>query len=631
MPDEKKFNPTYAEPSTQYSSNYPFSEIVFPENIPVMSADLNELQLISNKKIAELLVNSLCSNNNTDYISGNGLGDGGYWVPISYNSLSSGETNVIGYFVNKSRTESYRIDLTCEKFTSPIYLKATSVMYAGEDDTGESLTNAITSNKFNNSLVPSALINYLQDNSFNESVNRRKGYKFELVQELPDDLTGSSYILIYDGSNWIYPSYISMFDNSKSQEDFVKIQDILSSIWLFDKPDAQRDVLYYAFNAHREDIQYSLHKEGDQSEVYVDEIKIEIGKYQELNRWSPLELYFPANPKFDHKSIYLKKNVTTTSPIFSITESGFISDIHKKRYFIYCHPKYENVLILARVDISDPNSWTVIDHYECDRIPDNYIYETNQLPNPTDPLSLILLICFILFSYDSESDAEPDVGWHIASVIPKEKYENAFYYGCPLEEIKKFGLVKKNYRIVGSSNDSIYNELTLTNGSGKIYPYLPKTFVDLFDPKYPVFEDYHYILPGGEKIDIRGNTRRYEQVYTISTDKWILAEHSESEGDTVTICGVKINCDTWYYRIDDEVAAKIPTNATVFADIALDGFSPSDHTAIETMTEAYQNIMRIIGVNPITTSDGSTAAILISHDSKPDANFNIRLVWLYNY
>lgn len=627
MPDEKKFNPTYAEPSTQYSSNYPFSEIVFPENIPVMSADLNELQLISNKKIAELLVNSLCSNNNADYISGNGLGDGGYWIPIGYNSLSSGETNVIGYFVNKSRTESYRIDLTCEKLTEPIYLKATSVMYAGEDDTGESLTNAITSNKFNNSLVPSSLINYLQDNSFNESVNRRKGYKFELVQELPDDLTGSSYILIYDGCNWIYPSYISMFDNSKSQEDFAKIQDILSSIWVFVEPDDQREVLYSSFNAERIDAQYrTLGSSGEISAT----ITVSLGDNQNLNRWSPLDLYFPANAEFKHENVRLKKNVSTGWPVFIFTEIGSISYIEKKRYFIYCHPKYENVLMLARVDVGDPNSWTVIAHYECDRIPDNYIYETNQLPNPTDSLSLILLVCRITFDYALDDSVPECANWHADAVIPKEKRGGDFC-GITLEEAKKFGLDKKNYRIVGSSYDSIYNELTLTDGADVIYPYLPKTFVDLFDPKYPVFEDYHYILPGGEKIDIRGNTRRYEQVYTVSTDKWILAEHSESEGDTVTVCGVKINCDTWYYRIDDDVAAKIPTNATVFADIALDGFSPSDHTAIETMTEAYQNIMRIIGVNPITTSDGSTAAILISHDSKPDANFNIRLVWLYNY
>ena len=57
---EKKFNPNYSEPSTQYTSKYPFSSIIFPENVPVMGADLNELQAIFSKRIADMFVKTLC-------------------------------------------------------------------------------------------------------------------------------------------------------------------------------------------------------------------------------------------------------------------------------------------------------------------------------------------------------------------------------------------------------------------------------------------------------------------------------------------------------------------------------------------------------------------------------------------
>ena len=610
MPDEKKFNPTYAEPSTQYTSSYPFSDIIFPENVPVMSADLNELQAISNKKIADLLVETLCSNNSDDYISGNGLGEGGYWIPISYNEVEGG-TNVVGYFVNKARTESYRVDLTYAKVGIPLYLKATSVVYAGEDDEGEGLTNVIMGNSLNQSFSPPNLHNYLQENSFNESINRRHGYKFELTDNLPENLTGSSYILIYDGNDWAYPSHISMFDNSKSQEDFGKIDKILNSIWLFKNPEKQRDIISKTFSSPVDGGGiWSLDGDAD--------INLVIGKVTAFNDWqyNNLSYYIPAKEN-SYNSISFAN--VQSGYIFQILERGLTSQIANNRYFIYCSISLPGILILAKNNINDAGNWTIINHYECGRNTSEYIYENSELPFPTDAECIVLFIGKLSF----EGKGSP---WKTISLLPSKK--------CGAEE--KFAnsggeLNVANYYSVGhvAGDNSIYEELTSGEESNAKYPYLPKVFVDLFEPKYPIFMNPYYILPGGEKVDAGGNTRRYEQVYTISVDEWIFANGSSDA--TITVCGTTIRCGTWYYMISDEIASAIPTNATLIADISLDNDLAGDSAAVQTMMEAYQNVMKIVGVNPDSASDPPTGAILLTYDSKPDASFKIRLTWFYNY
>ena len=73
MADEKKFNPVYANPSTQYTSAYPFSSIVFPENVPVMAADLNEMQKNFGSKLGDVIKT----------LSGSSITSGNMtWVPV---------------------------------------------------------------------------------------------------------------------------------------------------------------------------------------------------------------------------------------------------------------------------------------------------------------------------------------------------------------------------------------------------------------------------------------------------------------------------------------------------------------------------------------------------------------------
>lgn len=73
MADEKKFNPVYANPSTQYTSAYPFSSIVFPENVPVMAADLNEMQKNFGSKLGDVIKT----------LSGSSVTSGNMtWVPV---------------------------------------------------------------------------------------------------------------------------------------------------------------------------------------------------------------------------------------------------------------------------------------------------------------------------------------------------------------------------------------------------------------------------------------------------------------------------------------------------------------------------------------------------------------------
>lgn len=607
MPDEKKFNPTYAEPSTQYTNSYPFSDIIFPENVPVMSADLNELQAISNKKIADLLVETLCSNNSDDYISGNGLGEGGYWIPISYNEVEGG-TNVVGYFVNKARTESYRVDLTYAKVGTPLYLKATSVVYAGEDDEGEGLTNVIMGNSLNQSFSPPNLHNYLQENSFNESINRRHGYKFELTDNLPEDLTGSSYILIYDGNDWVYPSYVSIFDNSKSQEDFGKIDKILNSMWLFGEPTKQRNIISNTFRY----IGGSSLQSGSHIEFRGD---IGAGKY--FNEWeynTPF-YYIPAvQNSYDNISLA----IDNVSPLFTIEESDLIATIKTFRYFIYYSKSLPDILILAKCTTADVTHWTIVAHREFGKNPSEYTYENNELPFPTNPECIVLLIG--KYQYINST-----LIW-VADPFPSKKCGVGEGFTGSGGELNV-----ANYYSVGhvAGDNSIYEELTSGEESNVKYPYLPKVFVDLFEPKYPIFINPYYILPGGEKVDAGGNTRRYEQVYTISADEWIFADGASDA--TITICGTTIRCGTWYYMISDEIASTIPTNATLIADISLDNDLAGDSAAVQTMMEAYQNVMKIVGVNPDSASDPPTGAILLTYDSKPDTSFKIRLTWFYNY
>ena len=73
MADEKKFNPVYANPSTQYTNAYPFSSIVFPENVPVMAADLNEMQKNFGSKLGDVIKT----------LSGSSITAGNMtWVPV---------------------------------------------------------------------------------------------------------------------------------------------------------------------------------------------------------------------------------------------------------------------------------------------------------------------------------------------------------------------------------------------------------------------------------------------------------------------------------------------------------------------------------------------------------------------
>ena len=637
MPDAKKFNPNYAEPSTQYTNAYPFSSIVFPENVPVLGSDLNEMQAMFNQKAADILVKALCSNNpesyafNDSYASGVAGSDGGYWIPVYYLEKQD-SVEILGYFVNKARTESYPVTLTvsAENTNSSIYLKAEPVIYAGDDDTGEGLTNSIKSNHISGISAGGSLSNYLKENDFDESVNRRAGYTFELVSTLPEDVSGCSYILIYDGENWIYPSYISMFDNSRSQKDFLKIQSIVGKPWFLNEEDLQsltsgvHDFVLTPWNVTKE--LYTTTSANDSMRG-----SLSLGSEGLDAPYFDVPVCTPGEKTIDMVELY---QVYGDGPVFTITFDGLIeSTLKKQRWLFYWNKRFPSAIICASFSTDTPSQYTIVGHFEVGRWPEANQYQDSELPNPDDVQSLILAQCALKFSQDAGGAYQEQFEW-TAGLVPTLKST------AVSEKTKSLGYVDydgQNVWVMGNTQ-SIYDALCpvilLGENPADMQTYLPKSFVNLFEPKFPLLdaknsENVYCYTKNGERIDVGGNVRMYSLIYAINADDWILSEHSGSADDTIIVDGVKIPCDAWYYKIvrsDQAPIPKMPDTASLIADVALGDVSTADPTAVDTMVAAYQMITRIV-----TATVNDTAAILIAYGDKPDINFKMRFLWLYNY
>lgn len=529
---EKKFNPNYSEPSTQYTSKYPFSSIIFPENVPVMGADLNELQAIFSKRIADMFVKTLCSNKASDYSANTN----GYWIPISQ-SIDGDNISAYGYYIDPSCTGAYNVKVTSAKSYvkgEGICLKAKPVTYSGEDDASETLVTSIPSNDLKGKGTPETLINYLNDNDFDESVNRRVGYEFSLVASGDASGDGANYILIYSESNgWYIPSYISMFDNSKSQNDFLNLYNFTNKPTFCVKSQVEE---------YRKKITATVSYKSDE-QCWV------------LNYDIPAECW--AVRKQD---------------VFSLEKSGTVK---------VAVGDYAAVV----VDLSGKIS---------------VVTDSTGLPQGAIDHSENWLVLMYLKHVDSSESG------YVLKILPDYV---PYHSGADSGE--------KNI-VYTTDYDSLFNDSML-----------PAAFLDLFKIKFPIMKsngDKLYLYDSNGNIsEIGGNMKRLEQVISVYTDNWLQAEHSTNSDDTITVCGIKIPCGTWYYKIEIS-SDDITKDASLVTDIALDEALIADKGAIDAMVEAYQSIVRI------TTGEenGKLYAVLIAYDEKPDINFNIRFLWLYN-
>lgn len=565
MPNEKKFNPNYAEPSTQYTREYPFSSIVFPENVPVMGADLNEMQAITNKSLADIFVKTICSNKSEDF----GDSGNGYWAPISYISKDE-STEVRGYYINKERTEIYNVNITASAamLKGNIYLKITSAIYAGADDTGDGLTNLIKANKFSSSLISGELANYMQDNDFDESVNRRKGCVFELVSQKPIEADGAIYIQLYDTKEWIYPSYISMFDNSKTQQGFKDLAEYLGTSRFVTSSEAKklRDVMNGMVVWANVDGSVPLTVQGYYPADAMIKLNEDFAVYNASGASkfsilplseSSLDFAVPVNVSLDSLGssavVYLYWNALYPDKILSVLE---LNNDYKE---VYANRKVSDIKVY-----------------------------------PSDLGSIVLKKCQP-FTRDLGSGAI-DVSFNIDDVPNINTLEDSVY------------------------KTSEPNNLSL----------LPDNFVAMLMPQFPaVFmqgSKAYTIDKQGNIVGISGNVNKYETVEGIYLSNWKQAEHSNNSSDTIKIGTVTVPCDTWYCK----VAVSLPTDSigdiSLMTDVALDDLNFTDSAAADAMVDAYQSIMKIeIGID-----ENGPFALLIAYDNKPDINFKIRFLWLYN-
>lgn len=180
------FNPDYEAAIPEYTKDYPFSEIIFPEDVPLCAKDLNELQRIFGFQLSSIAKNAFDSAGREK----NGI----FFAPTQQdvNIYTVDETYhhsvfLTGFII----TDKHVFDVHISKEFETLSEKGSLVMVPSIITIDETSEIKVAGENV-------TLPNYLDNNRFLESTAKREALKLDFV--LTDDAVslGDNAIVVYD-------------------------------------------------------------------------------------------------------------------------------------------------------------------------------------------------------------------------------------------------------------------------------------------------------------------------------------------------------------------------------------------------------------------------------------------------